>query len=119
MKQEKAPLPAQEMGKCAVFGFAVFSSRDLKLGDFAAPDHAGTSIRSLRDSINALQSMEGFVVRAPSGGKGSIHSGGEFDLKSELQEAIKRLGMDEWGLEYDDFNPSLVDSRPDSVPGLE
>jgi hypothetical protein len=102
-----------------VFGFATFCSQDLKLGEFAAPDHAGSSIRSLRDRINLSQSMQGFNVKAPNGGEQHIVPGGCWDLKNELLRAITDLKMDEWGLDYDDFKPSLVGNRPNRVPDLE
>jgi hypothetical protein len=111
--------PAYQMLRYTVFGFATFCSKDLELGEFAAPDHAGSSIRSLRNRINLSQSMEGFKVKGPNGSERSIIPGGYWDLKNELQRTITDLKMDGWGLDYDDFKPSLVDNRPNRVPGLE
>ena len=102
-----------------VFGFATFYPKDLELGEFAAPDHAGSSIRSLRNRINLSQSMQGIMVKAPDGVGRKIADGGCLDLKNELQKAITDLKMDEWGLDYDDFKASLVDNRSNGVPGLE
>jgi len=102
-----------------VFGYAKFFSQHLELGEFAAPDHAGSSIRSLRNRIDEFQSTEGFHVISPNGGRRHVISGGSWDLKKELQKTIIDLKMDEWGLVYDDFKPSLVDNKPNRVPGLE
>jgi hypothetical protein len=107
------------MLKYMAFGLATFCSKDLELGEFAAPDHAGSSIRSLRNRIDLYQSMQGFTVKAPGGNERHIIPGGCWDLKNELQRAITDLKMDEWGLDYDDFKPSLVGNQPNRVPGPE
>jgi hypothetical protein len=99
-----------------VFGFATFCSKDLEIGEFAVPDYAGSSIRSLRHRINLSQSMGGFMVGGPNGSEQHIIPSGPWDLKNELQKAITDLKMDEWGLDYDDFKPSLVDNQPNRVP---
>ncbi|KAH8809258.1 hypothetical protein F5884DRAFT_901370 [Xylogone sp. PMI_703] len=110
----KDSLPAQKMLRYMVFGFATFCSQDLKLGDFAVPDHAGSSIRLLRNHINLSQSMQGFSVGTSNGVRRHIHPGGSWDLKNELQKVISDLKMEEWGLDYDDFKPSLPDRVSDS-----
>lgn len=97
---------------CTIVGFTQLCSQDLKLGEFSAPDHAGISIRWLKIHIDLSQSMQGFVVKPPNGGGENIIPGGIWDLKYWLQKCIRDLNMDEWGLNYDDFKPSLVGSLP-------
>jgi hypothetical protein len=103
-------LPEHKMVKYMAFGLATFCSKDLELGEFAVPDHAGSSIRSLRNRINLSLSMQGFRVKGPNGTERYMIPGGRYDLKNELQRAITDLKMDEWGLDYDDFKLSLVDN---------
>ena len=117
--QKKDLLPERKMLRYTVFGFATFCSQDLELGEFAAPDHAGSSVRSLRNRIDLSLSMEGFKVKSPSGGVWFIDPGESWDLKNELQRAISDLKMDEWGLDYDDFKPPFVGNPPNRVPDLE
>ncbi|KAN0103381.1 hypothetical protein V8E51_011694 [Hyaloscypha variabilis] len=114
--QKQDELPVQSMLRSMVFGFATFCSQDLELGAFAAPDHAGNSIRSLENRINLSQSMQGFKAQSPSGSVQHILPGGIWDLKSELQKAITELKMDEWGLDYDDFKQLPVSNRLEVDP---
>lgn len=95
-----------------VYGFATFCSQDLQLGALAAPDHAGNSIRLLKKRIDLSQSMQGFNVTSTGGRGRHIVAQGGFDLKYELQKAIKELEMDTWGLDYDDFKQSSASNRP-------
>ncbi|KAH8798364.1 hypothetical protein F5884DRAFT_813964 [Xylogone sp. PMI_703] len=59
---EADPIPEQERLKYMVLGFTAFSSQYLKVGGFSLPDHAGSSVRSLKNSINSLQSIRDFNV---------------------------------------------------------
>ena len=104
-------LPERRMLRCTVYGFAIFYSQDLELGAFAAPDHAGSSIRLLKNRINLFPSMQGYKVTSPKGGCRHIVNKGSWDLKNQLQEAITELKLDEWGLDYDDFKRSPVSNR--------
>lgn len=40
-----------------------------------------------------------------------IEAGGVLDLRTKLIEAIEDLGMDDWGLEYDDFRLSSSERK--------
>jgi len=94
-----------------VIGSATFYSQDLKLGAFAIPDHAGTSIRSLCDRTALIQSLVGCIVEFPTGVRRHVLKDGVWDLKYKMQKAIDDLKMDEWGLDYDDFKPVRADNR--------
>jgi hypothetical protein len=102
------------MLKWMMDGFVTFCSKSLELAEFAAPDHAGRSIRSLRNGIKLTRSMHGiFVRRYIRDGQyvSATHRGGSWELKDELQGAINDLKIDEWGLDYDDFRPSHASNR--------
>jgi len=88
------------------FGSATFLSQHLELGEFAAPDHAGSSISSLRSRLDSFYS-----------GSTSL-AGTGWDPKKKLQNAISDLKIDEWGLDYDNFKPSHVDNQSNRVPDL-
>ncbi|KAH8803295.1 hypothetical protein F5884DRAFT_711969 [Xylogone sp. PMI_703] len=113
--QKTNPIPVQERVKYMVFGFATFSSQYLKVGEFSLPDHAGSSVRSLKNSINSLPSVRGFAVTSPTGGVGEIINGGIWDLENKLQTAMNDLKMDDWGLEYDDFKPRAICNQQNRV----
>lgn len=115
--EDKLQSPCPEY-KYMVFGFATFYSRDLELGDFAAPDHVGTSVRSLSNRIDSFQSIEHTKIIALTRDPRCYTSGGGWDLKRMLQRAIRDLEMDGWGLDYDNFKPSQVDNQPNRVLDL-
>jgi len=97
-------------------GYVTFSSRDLQLGEFRTPDHAGCSVVWLKRSIDSLKTMLGFTVCPPHNHGGRfIIEGGPWDVKKILQDAMADLNIDEWGLEYDDFKPITEPKRPYSV----
>jgi hypothetical protein len=99
--------PEQVLLGCMVLGFASHCDQNLKLGNFAAPDYAGISVRSLEVKIDNLISMQGYHVGIPKIGKKRwINNNGIWDLKYNLQKAIKDLKMDGWGLEYNEFRRS-------------
>jgi hypothetical protein len=100
-----------QMVRWLVIGSATCFAQDLKLGPFAMPDHASTSIRSLCDHVASTQSLDVYWVEAPDGKKKHALKDGLWDLKNKMQKAIKDLKMDEWGLDYDDFRPVYVDNR--------
>ena len=102
--------------KYMAFGFATFYTQHLELGKFATPDHAGSSIRSLKDRIDSFQSIEGFTVTSPSGNSRIFNS---WDLKKELQRAISDLNMNEWGLDYENYKPSHVCNQRNRFLDLE
>jgi len=106
--QENDLEPEQRLLRYTVFGWAAFHFQCLELGEFAAPYHAGYSIRSLRDRITSFQSVAGFDVVSPAGGRRHIIPRASWDLKNKLQRAITDLKMDEWGLNYDDFKPASI-----------
>jgi hypothetical protein len=87
------------------FGFATLCSKDLRLGEFATPDHAGISIQSLKYHIDTLRSMKDFQVSSNSKNSNAqlIVPGGKWDLKKQLQKAIRDLKMEQWGLDYDKY----------------
>jgi hypothetical protein len=100
-----------KMLRCLVIGSATCYAQDLKLGLFAVPDYASTSIRSLCNHMASTQSLEGYWVESPDGKKQHINKDGPWDLKHKMQKAIEDLKMDEWGLDYDDFKPVHADNR--------
>jgi hypothetical protein len=100
-----------KMLRCLVIGSATCYAQDLKLGLFAVPDYASTSIRSLCNHMASTQSLEGHWVESPDGKRKHIIKDGRWDLKHKMQKAIVDLKMDEWGLNYDDFKPVHVDAR--------
>jgi hypothetical protein len=101
-----------------VYGVTVFHSRDLGLGEFAAADHAGSSIRSLKRSINSLQSMKGIKIRVGHG-QSIIHPGHPWEVVDDLKKGIDDLKMDEWGLDYDDFKPPSTKDRQTGLPEMK
>lgn len=115
--EEHKTLPELTLVRAMAFGFVTFCSQNLQLGEFGTPDHVECSIRWLRDRINLLQSTGGFTVCPPNvqGGGRFIIQGGPWDLKNELQTVMSGLNIDDWGLDYDDFKPSLSVRRPYSV----
>jgi hypothetical protein len=102
---EKSEAPEYNMLKFMVFGHATFLAREFELGEFAALDHAGSSIRMVSDRIKSAQYTHDFSVKSPSGGSRKIIQGGVWDLKRTLEEAVKNLSMDKWGVEYADIKP--------------
>jgi hypothetical protein len=108
-------LPESSLLKAMVFGYLTFSSRDLQLGEFRTPDHAGCSVAWLKRRIDSLKTMLGFTVCPPKNHSGRfIIEGGPWDVKKKLQDAMADLNIDEWGLEYEDFKPTMGPKRPDS-----
>ncbi|KAH7112792.1 hypothetical protein B0J11DRAFT_619450 [Dendryphion nanum] len=87
------------MLKCMVFGHATFFCQDLELSEFAAPDHAGSSIRTVLDRIKSTQYTNDFFVASPSMESGSIVKNGLWDLKHRLEKAVEDMEMDKWGIE--------------------
>ncbi|KAF2436229.1 hypothetical protein EJ08DRAFT_645232 [Tothia fuscella] len=84
-----------------ILGCVELSCQDLRLGDFARKDHAGLSIRSVKSSISALESLDGWAVDTCSSGYRRHFMSIEFwDLKIRLQKTITELKMEKWGLEY-------------------
>lgn len=106
-------LPESFLARAMAFGYLTFSSQTLKLGEFGTPDHAGCSVMWLRRSINSLETTKGFTVCPPNhkGGR-MIKEGGPCDLKKQLQDAMTNLKIEEWGLDYDDFKPTMGPTRP-------
>jgi hypothetical protein len=104
---KKGEAPEHNMLKFMVFGHATFLAREFELGEFAALDHAGSSIRMVSDRIKSAQYTHGFTVKSPSGGSRYITQGGSWDLKHTLEEAVKDLNMDKWGVEYADIKLQL------------
>jgi hypothetical protein len=96
---------------CLVLGSATYYAQDLKLGAFAVPDYASTSIRSLCDHTASTQPLDKYYVESPDGTKHHVVKDGNWDLKHKMQKAIEDLKMDEWGLDYDDFKPVHVNNR--------
>jgi hypothetical protein len=103
----------QKMLRYLVIGSATCYTRDLKLGAFAVPDYASTSIRSLCDQIASTQSLEGCQVYSPD--RQMFYVNQFWDSKYRMRKVIEDLKMDEWGLDYDDFKPVHVDNRVRSV----
>jgi len=97
--------PVHDMVKFMVFGHATFFAREIKLGEFAAFDHAGSSIRMVLDHIKSAQYPHNFHIKPPFGEYGSAIKGSQWDLKHTLEEAVKKLNIDKWGVEYTDFKP--------------
>jgi hypothetical protein len=89
--------------KFVIFGHAAFLTRELELGEFAALDHAGNSIRMVSDRIKSAQYLHGVTVSSPSSNGEHIIPGGSWDLKHILEKAVKDLNMDDWGVEYADI----------------
>jgi hypothetical protein len=107
--------PEDTLLRAMALGYLTFSSRDLQLGEFRTPDHAGCSVGWLKRSINSLETMKGFTVCPPKNHGGRfIIEGGPWDVKGKLQDAMADLNIDEWGLEYDDFKPTMGPKRPNS-----
>jgi hypothetical protein len=100
-----------KMLRCLVIGSATCSAQDLKLGAFAVPDYASTSIYSLCNQIASTESLEGCWVESPAHSGKHIDKYGVWDLKYKMQRVIEDLKMNEWGLNYDDFKPVHVDNR--------
>ena len=94
-----------DMLKFLVFGHATFLTQELKLGEFAASDHAGSSIRMVLDRIKSAQYTNNVNVKSPSGDPRNIVEGGPWDLKHTLEKAINKLNIDKWGVEYTDTEP--------------
>ncbi|KAE9366922.1 hypothetical protein N431DRAFT_445613 [Stipitochalara longipes BDJ] len=112
--------PEHRMLGCMAIGFATSWNQNLKVGNFAAPDHAGSSVRLLIEQIKQSQTMEGWTVQAPNEGASRfIIPGGKFDLKAELQKTIIDLKMDDWGLNYDDFKQSPAAKQSGKASNLE
>ncbi|KUJ11366.1 uncharacterized protein LY89DRAFT_723173 [Mollisia scopiformis] len=103
MKSQK--LKQSKMLVSMVLGNAMFCSQELQLGDFALPDYAGSSVRLLREGIDVVQTANGLMIKAKKEADTSryIQDGGRWDLNYKLEEAIKALNMDGWGLNFDDF----------------
>jgi hypothetical protein len=57
--------------------------------------------------MNLFESTQGFIVKTSEGKTSQIGSCESWDPKKELRRAINDLKIDEWGLEFDDFKPSL------------
>ncbi|CZR66800.1 uncharacterized protein PAC_16701 [Phialocephala subalpina] len=111
-KQEK------KMIRRMVLGDATFCSQALKIGEYATPDHNGSSVYLLKDRIERMQSTTGFFVhKEGSNGRDDsfVPVGGPFDLKHALQKAIDELKIEAWGLDYDDFKPTILGKRPASA----
>jgi hypothetical protein len=112
--EEEEEVPENVLCRYMALGSVSFVSRDLGLGEFASPDHAGISLRILSQRILHAHSLPKFVVS--SGTSRRIpNAGGIYDLKSHLQKAIDDLEMNEWGLEYNDYSPPNNHSRPDKT----
>ena len=87
------------MTKYMVFGHATFLGRKMRLGEFAAPGHAGISIREVSDRIESAQDTNKFVVTTLKGSsKGRWDR--TWDLKGRLKKVVEDLDMDNWGIEY-------------------
>jgi len=96
-------VPEYDTLKFMAFGHAAFLAQELELGEFAALDHAGNSIRMVSDRIKSAQYIHGVNVSSPSSKKQHIVQGGSWDLKHILEKAVKDLNMDDWGVEYADI----------------
>jgi hypothetical protein len=118
-KAPKGTLPETSLLRAMTFGYLTFSSQTLQLGEFGTPDHAGCSVMWLKRSINSLETMQGFTVCPPVNHVGGrcIIGGGTWDLKKKLQDAMSDLKIEEWGLDYDDFKPTIDPKRP-LAPGI-
>lgn len=101
----------QQMVRWLVIGSATCFAQDVKLGVFAVPDHASTSIRSICNHVDSTQSLDVYFVESPDYTKRHVLKDGVWDLKYRMQNAIEDLKVDEWGLDYDDFKPVYVDIR--------
>ena len=115
-KDPDETLPESFLARAMAFGYLTFSSQTLQLLEFGTPDHAGCSVMWLKRSINSLESTKGFTVCPPDkhGGR-FIIEGGIWDLKKKLQDAMTDLKIEEWGLDYDDFKPTIGPKRPHSI----
>jgi len=112
-KPPEGTLPESSLLKAMTFGYLTFSCQNLQLGEFRTPDHAGYSVVWLKRNINSLEPMHGFTVCPPtSHGGRCIIEGGSWDLKKKLQDAMTDLKIEEWGLDYDDFKPTMGPTRP-------
>ncbi|PMD24653.1 hypothetical protein NA56DRAFT_643173 [Hyaloscypha hepaticicola] len=100
--------PQYTLLRAMALGFLSLCSQNLQLGEFRTPDHAGCSVRWLERSINSLETMKGFTV-CPSNNHGGrwIREGGPWDVEKILQDAMTDLKIEEWGLDYDDFKPTI------------
>lgn len=57
--------------------------------------------------------MKGFTVCPPNKHGGLwIIEGGAWDIQEKLQDAMTDLKIEEWGLDYDDFKPTIDPKRP-------
>ncbi|KAF2021423.1 hypothetical protein BU24DRAFT_487848 [Aaosphaeria arxii CBS 175.79] len=95
------------MLRSLVLGHATFLARDLKLGDFAATDHFGSSIRMVTSLIKSVRYTKGVWVDARNCGHGqfTMSEGGRWDFKCALEKVVESLKMDDWGIELTDFKP--------------
>ncbi|KAF2669724.1 hypothetical protein BT63DRAFT_267690 [Microthyrium microscopicum] len=102
-------VPENNMLRYMAFGHGTVCAKELRLGEFAVPDHCGISIRNIRSLIKAYPSLEGFEAVNANDKKSnprSIIPGGSLDLKSALKAAVKEFRMDR-GLKYDYYKPTV------------
>lgn len=106
VQRSDEPLLERALGYMAL-GCATFYSQDLELGQFAALDYAGTSIRSLAGRIDSLHSLRDVIAEAPDRRRGRMSK--DMNLKKQLQKTLIDLNMDEWGLDYNEFTLQVVE----------
>jgi hypothetical protein len=113
-----ATSPESTLLRAMIFGFMTFSSQNLQLGEFSTPGHAGWSVRLLESRINSLINVENFTVCPQKNIRAgrSVAQGGIWDLKTKLQGVMTDLKIDEWGLDYDCFKPTMAAKRGSEIP---
>lgn len=102
------------MCRYLAYGSASYIARDLSLGDYSLPDYAGMSILFLRGHLQSVPSYNRVSVNTPDG-KGRSFKEGGWDLKYDLEKAMKKLELDTWGLNFDDFKHPDEHIRPDKA----